>query len=471
MNNIDISDITLRKMAEGGKTPVSFNEKTVIVKELDKLEIGVIETAPILNGKKDILFLHTIASLVKNSVIACPTGLDEKSIDETYDAVKSAAKPRLLIPVPVSVVQMEYKCGLKPAKMLELVKTLTEKASSLCSDVEVEMLDATRAEHAFLVSAIETAIAAGAKTVTVADTAGDMLPHEMEDFVMKLKADIPVLANVKLGVVCSDKLDMAAAVAAAAVCAGATQIKTAITPAGVPTTRSIANIIRERGESLKLTTGVNMTKLEQTVAKLSVLTGNKTAATPFDSGTGVELGEAIVLDKDATIADLTKALEALGYELSDDDIKNVYDELGKTASKKTVGSKELDTIVASVAMQVPATYKLKSYVINSGDLITPTANIELERGDESLRGFCIGDGPIDAAFLAIEKITGHHYELDDFQIQSVTRGYEAMGHSLVKLRHNGKVFSGTGTSTDIVGASIRAYVNALNKISFEEGLA
>lgn len=119
-------------------------------------------------------------------------------------------------------------------------------------------------------------------------------------------------------------------------------------------------------------------------------------------------------------------------------------------------------------MQVAPTYKLASYVINSGDIITPTANIELTKDGESLRGFCIGDGPIDASFLAIEKITGHHYELDDFRIRSVTRGHEAMGSTLVKLRHNGKVFSGSGISTDIVGASINAYINALNKICFEE---
>jgi 2-isopropylmalate synthase len=165
------------------------------------------------------------------------------------------------------------------------------------------------------------------------------------------------------------------------------------------------------------------------------------------------------------------AIQKIGYELSDDDVKNVYDEIMKTASKKAVGTKELDTIIASVAMQVPSTYKIKSFVINSGDIITPTANVELYKNNEVLRGFCIGDGPIDAAFLAIEKITGHHYELDDFQIKSVTQGFEAMGSAVVKLRHNGKIFSGSGISTDIVGASIYAYISALNKITYEEGIS
>ena len=117
---------------------------------------------------------------------------------------------------------------------------------------------------------------------------------------------------------------------------------------------------------------------------------------------------------------------------------------------------------------MPSTYRIESYVINSGNVITATANITLERGGEKLRSVAVGDGPIDAAFLAIEQIIGHHYELDDFQIQTVTEGREAMGSALVKLRAGGKLYSGNGISTDIIGASIRAYISALNKIVYEE---
>jgi 2-isopropylmalate synthase len=119
-------------------------------------------------------------------------------------------------------------------------------------------------------------------------------------------------------------------------------------------------------------------------------------------------------------------------------------------------------------MQVPSTYHIESYVINSGNVITATANILLGKGGEKLRGVGVGDGPIDAAFLAIEQIIGHHYELDDFQIQTVTEGRDAMGSALVKLRAGGRVYSGNGISTDIIGASIRAYISALNKIVYEE---
>ena len=161
--------------------------------------------------------------------------------------------------------------------------------------------------------------------------------------------------------------------------------------------------------------------------------------------------------------------QRLGYDLSDEDTKKVYAAFKQIADKKEkVSAKELDAIVAAAAMQVPPTYVLESYVVTSGNTISATANLKLRKQDNALEGVSIGDGPIDAAFLAVEQITGQHYELDDFQIQAVTEGREAMGQTVVKLRSGGKVYSGRGISTDIVGASIRAYINALNKIVYEE---
>ena len=158
----------------------------------------------------------------------------------------------------------------------------------------------------------------------------------------------------------------------------------------------------------------------------------------------------------------------MGYDLTEEDCVKVYEEFLRVASKKTVESKELEAIVASVALQVPPTYKLASYVINNGNIISSSAQITLEKNGEIMQGICLGDGPIAASFLAIEQIIGYHYELDDFQIQSVTQGKEAVGNALVKLRQGGKLYSGNGISTDIIGASIRAYINAVNKIVYEE---
>ena len=471
MKSISVSDITLKSVSASDSPRLSFNEKVEVASTLDRLCADVIETAPITEGKQDVLFLHTISSLVKYSAIACPVGDTEESVCETYDAIKGAKKPRLVVSVPVSTVGMEYICKKKPQKVLEMIEALTKKAVSLCADVEVSFSDATRAEHDFLVKAIECAVTCGAKTVTVCDDAGTALPGEFGEFIATLAKDVPSLSEVTLAVAPSNAIDMASADAVAAIENGATCIKTSLIPDSGVYLESIAKILRAKGESLGVETYLDMTKLANAVSKMDFLTSQPTekdkGSSPFDSGTGNGFGE-IVIDGSESFAALAEIVEKMGYELSDEDLKAVYAEFKKAVGKKSIGAAELDNIIAATAMQVSPTYKLASYVINSGDIITPTANLELVRDGETLRGFCIGDGPIDAAFLAIEKITGHHYELDDFRIRSVTRGHEAMGSTLVKLRHNGRVFSGSGISTDIVGASINAYINALNKICFEE---
>ena len=175
-----------------------------------------------------------------------------------------------------------------------------------------------------------------------------------------------------------------------------------------------------------------------------------------------------MLDANDDIGAVNKAVMRLGYDLSEEDQAKVYETFVNVAAKKSVGRKELEAIIASVALQVPPSYTIVSFVINSGNIINATANIHVRKDGADLFGLAVGDGPIDAAFMAIEQITGRHYELDDFQIQAVTEGREAMGSTLVKLRSNGKLYSGNGISTDIIGSSIRAYVNALNKIVYEE---
>ena len=157
-------------------------------------------------------------------------------------------------------------------------------------------------------------------------------------------------------------------------------------------------------------------------------------------------------------------------DLTQEDGAKVYEAFCRIAEKKdTVGEKELDAIIAAAAMQVPPIYRLDSYVINTGNTISATAHVRLRKGDAVQEGISLGDGPIDAVFLAIEHIVGCHYELDDFQIQSVTEGREAMGQAVVRLRNGGKLYSGRGISTDIIGSSIRAYISAVNKIVYEEG--
>lgn len=468
MTEIKIADVTLRDSSTSQATALSFKEKTEIAKQLDSLNVDIIETTPILNGKRDILFLHTISSIVKNSVISCPTGLSESSVCEAYDAIKTAAKPRLNIQIPVSTVQMEYMCHKKPNKMLELISSLTKYASSICGDVEVSLIDSTRADAEFLYSAASEAVKSGANVVTLCDSAGIMLPEEFSDFVKTMYENVPELKNVSLAVECSNQMNMAAACAVSCIDAGVSQIKVVTGSKSCPSLRSISNVMRIKADILKIATNLNMTVLDKAVCRIaSIVGGNQHAEANAETVEKEYLADTKFSSAD-DIKTISDVLANMGYELPDDDIKNVYDEFMKIAAKKSVGIKEIEAIVASTAMQVAPTYKIKSYVINSGNILTPTANIELYKNDEVVHGFSIGDGPIDAAFMAIEQITGHHYELDDFQIQSITHGKEALGESIVKLRNDGRLYSGKGTSTDIVGASIKAYINALNKICFEE---
>ena len=209
--------------------------------------------------------------------------------------------------------------------------------------------------------------------------------------------------------------------------------------------------------------------MHRSINQINWLTRSKSEKnSPFQTGIKKTPTKDIKLDAKDDISTVEKFIKKLGYDLSDEDLSKVYETFIGLAEKKTVGTKELEAIIASTAMQVPPTYKLVSFVINSGNTINATANIHFKKNEEDLFGLAIGDGPIDASFFAIEQITGQHYELDDFQIQAVTEGREAMGSSLVKLRFNGKIYSGNGISTDIIGSSIRAYLNALNKIVFEE---
>ena len=219
-----------------------------------------------------------------------------------------------------------------------------------------------------------------------------------------------------------------------------------------------------KGDDIGITCNLSATEIHRGIAEVEKEAGfAQTFSEENDSDVDISLGS------DSSMSDVVKAAAALGYELSDEDNGKIYEELMRVAEKrKTIGAKELEAIIASSAMQAPSTYHLDSYVSNSGNVITATAHVTLVRDGEKISGVSIGDGPIDAAFLAIEQIVGHHYELDDFQIQSVTEGREAVGSALVRLRSDGRLFSGNGISTDIIGASIRAYLNALNKIVYEE---
>ena len=467
MNKIRISDVTMKQT--GPDISLSFREKIEIAKLLDKLGVDVIELEPIVQTKIDSLRVKSVAAAVKDSIVAVPVALNAGSVKTTWNALKEAKKARLQTCAAVSPVQMEYLFHKKPDAMLASIRDTIEECAKYCADVEFVADDATRSDPAFLAQALKTAIAAGAKTVTVCDTAGAMLPNEFTAFIRELYANVPELKDVVLGVACSDQLSMADSCAFAAIRYGAGEIKAAAYRLDHVSLPNVAKVLSAKGEYYNATCDLRTTSMKRITDRIAWMcrTG-RSETSPFDSGVR-EDGDGIYLTAHDDLTAVLKVAASLGYDLSEADGASVYAAFKEIAARKErVTARELDAIVASAAMQVPPAYTLESFVVTVGNTISATASILLVREGKVLSGVSLGDGPIDAAFLAIEQITGHHYELDDFQIQSVTEGRQAMGQTIVKLRSSGKVYSGRGISTDIVGSGILAYINALNKIVYEE---
>ena len=270
---------------------------------------------------------------------------------------------------------------------------------------------------------------------------------------------VPVCVQV------SDRVSMAVASAFAAISAGADGLKCAMIGKEALLTGALSDAMNACGARIDAVVALNNTKIHKSIDDmLSHISHDANAAAET-----VSEKKKILLDADATLDQVANAAAVMGYELSEADIGSVQKALLQVCAKKgTVGAKELEALIASSAMQAPSTYHFESYTTTSSNLSSAVSQITLSSNGETMCGVSAGDGPIDSAFRAIEQCVGHHYELDDYQVQSVTEGKEALGSALVRLRYNGKLYAGNGTSTDIIAASIRAYINALNKIVFEE---
>ena len=471
MDKIRVSDITMKQLARQGDNSLSFKGKIEVAKLLDKLAVSVIEIEGIRSARADALRIKSIASAVKNSVVAVQVELDLESVEQTWEALKGAKHPRLQVMAPVSTVQMEYLSRKKPEAMLETIGSIVRACAEKTEDVEFLAEDATRSDEAFLKRAIESAIDAGAKTVTVCDATGALLPEELAAFLKNLLDTIPALQGVTLGVACANTMAMADACCVAAVRAGVREVKTACA-GDTASLQNVAGILSAREELFGVTCPLHTVELKRIVRQIVWMVETKRNKTsPFDDGVQDTAKEfALAIGDDAV--SVANAARELGYDLNSEDIQAVWEAVQELLHhKEQVGARELDAIIASVALQVPQSYTIESYVINSGSNISAMAHLKLNHEGEILEGVTLGDGPIDAAFLALEKIVNRHYELDDFQIRAVTEGREAMGETVVRLVSNGKLYSGRGISTDIVYSSILAYMNALNKIVYEEGEA
>ena len=465
---IRICDCTLR---QGEQSPeLSFRETIELCRMLDRLDADCIELKGVRQKKIDNLLIKSVCQAVKNARIAVPVHVPGEKAGDVWEALKEARDPRLQVVAPVSSVQMEYLSHLKPEALAEKVTDMIRECLEYTADVEFVAVDATRSDGKFLRTMIRNAIRAGAKTVTLCDTAGSMLPEETAAFLSSLYADVPELKNTAVGYSCSDALHLADACAIAAVRCGVKEIKAAAFRTDGISLKNIVNILNIKQKHFGISLGLGTEKIVTLTAQIENLccTGLGHSFKPVRTETESNRDNMSVNTHESRES-VSRTIAKMGYELTEDDMEKVWRRFSTFAgNKESITLKELEAIIATEAMQVPPACTDIQYVINTGSSIGAMSHMKLTMRGKQLEGISTGDGAIDAAFNSIEKATGRHFELDDFQIQSVTEGREAMGETLVRLRSDGKLYSGRGISTDIVGAGIMAYINAMNKIIYEE---
>lgn len=461
MQNVKICDVTLRDIS-ASNTNLTFKEKLELCKKLDELNIDTLEISS-SKIKSDEILIKTLTTLLKNTTIGYVPECNEESIEKGFSLISNAKNKKIILKIPVSSVKMEYFFNKKQSVVLDLLKALTLKAVSLC-DTEVCFDDATRSESSFLFEAVKTAVACGVKAITISDQVGYFDPNQFKDFIADIIKNVPEMKNVELNVECCDSFSMATASVINSLECGISGIKLSVLNLNnMPDFERFIDALTYLGEYKGYSVKINKTILSRVLNQISQIVTSKKNNLLSTENMPIEN-----LSDKYTMSELGKLLKKRGYDLSTEDLTKVYQEIQKIGEKKSLTTKDLDSIVAVTALQVPETYSLVSYSVNCSNLLSSTASVVLKTCDKEIKGISFGNGSIDSAFLAIENAIGRHFDLDDFAVSSVTEGQEAMGETIIKLRNDGKVYSGRGISTDIVGASIKAYMNALNKIVYEE---
>jgi 2-isopropylmalate synthase len=397
---------------------------------------------------------------------------------------------------------MEHKLRMKPDDVYERAVAMTAKAVKYCSNVEFSAEDATRSDLKFLARVLEGVIAVGATTVNLPDTVGYTTPDEHYEFFMKIRELAPSLEKVTLSSHCHNDLGLAVANSLAAVRAGAGQVECTVNGigerAGNAAMEEIVMALHTRRPFYEAETRITTNEILRSSNLLTRITGVKVQPNKAVVGENAFAHEAgihqhgvmqdrrtyeimtpesvglsknnLVLGKHSGKHAFRDRVKTLGHDLNDAELAIAFEKFKALADKKkTVYDRDIEAIVAKESVQVPRTYRLESFVINSGNTITSTAVIRMTRNGKTYEKVSRGEGPVDAAFKAIEKIIGRELALEDYQIASVTEGEDALGDARVRIKTGtGAEYPGRGLSTDVIEASIHAYVNAVNKMLYAE---
>jgi 2-isopropylmalate synthase len=502
MRKIKIFDTTLRDGEQSPGMSMNLKEKIEMAKQLEKLGVDIIEAGFAISSDGDFTSVKTIAETVVNAEVASLARASEKDIDTAWQAVKGANNPRIHLFLATSPLHMKYKLELSEDEVLQKAIAMTKYAKKYTNNVQFSAEDATRSELDFLARVVEGAIKAGATTINLPDTVGYFLPEEYFEFITKLREKVDILNNVTISAHCHDDLGLGVANSLAGIRAGAGQVECTINGigerAGNAAMEEIVMGLYTRSEYYQASTGVNTKEIVRSSSLLSRITGVKVQpnkaivgenafahesgihqhgvlknASTYEIMTPESVGlteNNLVLGKHSGKHAFRDRVESLGFSVSDDELAIAFEKFKSLADKKKkVYDKDIEAIIAKEAVQVPKIYQLLSFVINSGNTITSTAVIKMKKSDKELEKIAIGDGPINAAFKAIDKLVGQKLELYDFKLGAVTEGEDALGDASVVVKaESGKLYSGRGLSTDVIEASIMAYVNAINKLHYQE---
>lgn len=500
MKHVKIFDTTLRDGEQSPGCSMNLREKLEVAQCLERLKVDVIEAGFAIASPGDFESVSSIAAAVKDCSVASLARATEMDIDTAWEAVKKAADPRIHTFIATSPLHMEYKLKMAPEQVLERVGEMTAYAKKYTSNVEFSAEDATRSDPEFLAKVVRQAIRHGATTVNLPDTVGYTTPEEMKALIEYILEHVEEAHDIDLSVHCHNDLGMAVANSLAGVLGGATQIECTINGLGeragntsleevvmamrtrpdiyqaqtrIETTqiyrssKAVYDIIGQTAPLNKPIVGKNAFLHESGIHQHGVLANKKTYEILTPESVGIRTNN-LVLGKHSGKHAFETRLQELGYELSQEELVRCFGEFKVLCDKKkTITDADLEALVNHNVREtvVENGYELDWFVVHTSNFTTATSTISLIRNGEKFEEVCLGDGPIDASFNAIDKIiqpVEHSFEI--FSVNSVSEGKDTLGGVTVKLSAGGKNFSGRGLSTDIIKASILAYIDASNKM-------
>lgn len=504
MRQVKIFDTTLRDGEQSPGCSMNLSEKIEMAHQLEKLGVDVIEAGFAIASPMDFKSVQSIAEACETATVASLARCTKGDIDAAWDAVKEAKHPRIHVFLATSDIHMEYKLRMTREQVLERISEMVAYARSKCEDIEFSAEDASRSDWEFLAQCFSNAVAAGATTLNAPDTVGYSSPTEIYEMFKYLSENVVGVENCILSAHNHDDLGMAVANSLAAIQGGAGQVECCVNGigerAGNASLEEIVMALKTRASFYQAETNINTKQIYRTSKLLSNITGVPIApskaivgANAFAHESGVHqhgvlanaltyeimkaedvgiMQNSMVLGKHSGKHALKARLEDMGYDLTPEELEEIFARFKNLADKKkNITGRDIESLVLNRRhSDAPSTYELVSHVVNVGDGLPNTSVIKIQRDDgKVMQEVSIGSGPLDASFKAINRMLHKNVQLDGFSLNAVGEGEDAVGEAVVKIRNEeGRKFTGTGISTDIIESSIRAYINGINKMVEEE---